>query len=102
MALLAFWARIYRSPKITFAKQVAAEESVVDTSDSQGGIEYSDAFLHDNDERFVFNFIRSAMKGGCVTANYVESIDAQRVDDGWQITAKDNESGKQFLSKVRC
>ena len=81
-------------PRLLSTKQIAAEESAIDVSNSKGGIEYSDAFLHDNDARFVFNFIRSAMDKGCVAANYVTSTNAQYVDEHWRITAKDNESGR--------
>ena len=43
-----------------------------------GGFEYSDAYLHDNDARFVWGFIRAALNYGCVAANYVESLGAPR------------------------
>ncbi len=39
-----------------------------------GGFEYSDAYLHDNDARFVWGFVRSALDHGCAAANYVESL----------------------------
>ena len=38
----------------------------------RGGIEYHDAYLKDNDARFVFCFVRSALDAGAVAANYVE------------------------------
>ncbi len=41
------------------------EEPVVKTQDLYGGFEYSDAYLHDNDSRFVFQFVRTAMDRGC-------------------------------------
>ena len=50
------------------------EEPVVAADKGVGGFEYSDAYLHDNDSRFVFGFIRSAMNSGCAAANYVESL----------------------------
>jgi glycerol-3-phosphate dehydrogenase len=54
------------------------EEPVVDRQKAAGGFEYSDAYLHDNDSRFVFQFVRSAMDRGCISANYVESLGARR------------------------
>ena len=59
--------RCYTSPPTLYSKEKTKKtEPVIDVSDFQGGFEYSDAFLHDNDARFVFNFIRNAMdKGSC-------------------------------------
>ena len=88
-------------PGLLSAQQIAAEEPVVDVSNSKGGIEYSDAFLHDNDARFVFNFIRSAMDKGCIAANYVTSTNAKRVDGHWQVSAEDNESGLELSIRAK-
>lgn len=85
-----------RCPQLLSTNQIAAEESVINISNSRGGVEYSDVFLHDNDARFVFNFIRSAIDEGCVAANYVSSIGAQQVDHRWQINAQDTETKHQF------
>ena len=84
-------------PKYLSSRRISAEEPLINTSDSEGGIEYSDAYLHDNDARFVFNFVRSAMDNGCVAANYLESTAAVRVENGnWRSEVKDQVSGKRF------
>ena len=50
---------------------------MIDTSTAVGGIEYQDAYLVDNDSRFVFSFVRSAIEAGAAAANYVELSSAE-------------------------
>jgi glycerol-3-phosphate dehydrogenase len=90
-----------RRPRLLTAQQISAEESVIDTSNSRGGIIYSDAFLHDNDARFVFNFIRSAVDQGCIAANYVESTAARKTDKGWLVDVSDKITGREFTVRSR-
>lgn len=85
-----------KSPDYMFANQIEQREPVINTENAAGGFEYSDAYLFDNDARFVFNFIRSSMNYGAVAANYVESLGAERVDDLWQVQARDCLSDQQF------
>ncbi|MEM7563691.1 MAG: FAD-dependent oxidoreductase [Pseudomonadota bacterium] len=86
-----------RIPRYLSADRIKTAEPLVDLSKSCAGIEYSDAFLHDNDARFVFNFVRNAMNHGCSAANYVEATRASRDDsDLWQIDAVDKETGRSF------
>ena len=90
-----------KGPDYMNVKTIKQREPVIDTSNAAGGFEYSDAYLYDNDARFVFNFIRSSMNYGCVAANYVESTDAVRKDGLWHISAKDTISGDTFIIKAR-
>ncbi len=91
-----------RTPKLLSAAQIKALEPKVNTADSIGGIEYSDAYLHDNDARFVFNFVRRAMERGCAAANYVKSLNASRDADGsWLTTVEDQQSGQSFEIRSR-
>jgi glycerol-3-phosphate dehydrogenase len=53
------------------------QEPVIDTTICRGGIEYSDACLHDNDARFVFNFVRSAIDKGYAAVNYLSASKAE-------------------------
>ena len=86
-----------RTPRILSAAGVEREEPIINTSNSIGGVEYSDAFLHDNDARFVFNFIRSALGNGCTAANYVESRGSEANDDGgWTTRVRDQQSDREF------
>ena len=90
-----------QGPDYMSAKEIKKREPSIDTSNAVGGFEYSDAYLYDNDARFVFNFIRSSMNYGCVAANYVESLDAVRKDGLWEISARDNISGETFTIKSK-
>jgi glycerol-3-phosphate dehydrogenase len=91
-----------RIPKLLSKAQIARQEPLINSQNSLGGIEYSDAYLHDNDARFVFNFIRSAIDKGCVAANYIKSIGAARDESGhWTTEAEDQVSGKKFKIKSK-
>ena len=91
-----------RTPRFLPPARIQREEPIVDTRDATGGFEYSDAYLHDNDARFVFNFVRTALDRGCVAANYVESLGARR-DGGWWIArARDTiDGGAEFEIRAR-
>ncbi|MFC3283116.1 glycerol-3-phosphate dehydrogenase/oxidase [Litchfieldella rifensis] len=85
-----------RIPRFLTPSRIKGKEAIIDVTTSVGGFEYSDAYLHDNDARFVFNFIRSALDRGCVTANYVESRGARREAGGWVTQARDMVDGSTF------
>ena len=89
-----------RSPRYLTPKQINKEEPVIDTSNSVGGFEYSDAFLYDNDSRFVFNFIRSAINYNCIAANYMESLGSVRNSLGeWETKLRNSRNGEEY--KIR-
>ena len=91
-----------RPPKFYSKKKIAEEENIIDLSTSDGGIEYSDAYFNDNDARFTFNFVRSAMNNGCVAANYVESLGGHRDEKGiWTTKAKDVIAKKVFIIRSK-
>lgn len=83
-------------PRLLFKRAINREEPVINTQNAAGGFEYSDAYLHDNDSRFVFQFVWSAMDRGCIAANYVESLGARRDGDLWITQARDVIDGKTF------
>ena len=91
-----------KSPDYMNVKTIREREPVINTDNAAGGFEYSDAYLYDNDARFVFNFVRSSMNYGCVAANYVESIAAVREGDWWIVTARDTLSGDEFTIKAKA
>jgi len=70
----------------------------IDTA--SGGFEYSDCYLHDNDSRFVFSFVRKAMNYGAVAANYVAATDVVRKDGLWAVSIRDEIDG--LTSEVEC
>ena len=86
-----------RPPRFFSKKALAQAEPLLDVSKSDGGFEYSDAYFHDNDARFVFQFIRSAMNFGCVTANYVKSLGGKQDEEGlWHTQVQDEIEGRTW------
>ncbi len=91
-----------RAPRRLARATIAREEPIIELTGSDGGFEYSDAYLHDNDARFVFKFIRGALDYGCIAANYVESLGSQRGDDGvWVTRARDAVGGEEIAIRSR-
>jgi len=90
-----------RGPHYFGRAKLKQREPVINTDNVSGGFEYSDCYLYDNDSRFVFNFIRSAMDKGCVAANYVESVQCQRAGGQWQAQVLDGISGEQFTISAK-
>jgi glycerol-3-phosphate dehydrogenase len=89
-----------RIPRLLSADNIKNKEPLINTDNSIGGVEYSDAYLHDNDARFVFNFVQKAMDNGCITANYVKSVGASRdADNHWVTEVEDQISNQRF--KIR-
>lgn len=91
-----------RPPRLLSRETMRTEEGILDVERTVGGFEYSDAYLHDNDSRFVFKFIRSALNNGCIAANYVESLGARRDGAVWVTRARDVISGRTFEIRSRA
>lgn len=85
-----------RMPKLLTPLSIGREEPVVNIDGSEGGFEYSDAYLHDNDARFVFNFVRNAMNYGGIAVNYVTAKGASFKNSEWLVDAEDTISGEGF------
>ncbi len=90
-----------RTPRWLTLRTMAREEPIIRQDGVDGGIEYSDAFLRDNDARFVWNFIRGAMDHGCIASNYTESLGARREGDQWVVQARDVLTGRVFDVRAR-
>ena len=90
-----------RTPRYLTPARIRGEEPAVDTSGVVGGFEYSDAYLHDNDARFVFNFVRRAVNSGCIAANYVESLGSRRADDAWVTRVRNVLDGREMTIRSR-
>ncbi len=92
-----------QAPKYYLSKQIKKQEPCINTDNAQGGFEYSDAFLLDNDARFVFNHIQHAIQAGAVVANYTESLGSQREGkDNWLTQVKDKESGRTISIRSKA
>lgn len=90
-----------KAPDYMSVRSIRQREPIINTDNAAGGFEYSDAYLYDNDARFVFNFVRSSMNYGCVAANYVESLGATRQGDIWLTKARDVMTGEEFDIRSR-
>ena len=90
-----------KPPKLFDAERIKVEEPAIDTTSVRGGIQYQDAYLIDNDSRFVFSFVRSAIEAGACVANYVELVSAERVEGRWVARLRDVDSGEEFTTSAR-
>jgi glycerol-3-phosphate dehydrogenase len=90
-----------RIPRFLTRRGIKREEPTVNTGKAAGGFEYSDAYLHDNDSRFVFQFVRAAMDRGTIAANYVESLGSRREGGVWITEARDTETGRTLEVRSR-
>jgi glycerol-3-phosphate dehydrogenase len=88
-------------PRLLSAADVAAEEPAVDTAHLDGAVEYADAWFHDNDSRFTWGLVRSALRAGAAAANYVEVTAAARGEGGWTLAARDAVSGRPLELRAR-
>ena len=91
-----------RAPRYLGASALKRREPVIDTSTAAGGFEYSDCYLHDNDARFVFSFVRSSLNHGCIAANYVESLGSRYRDGVWTTRARDTVGDTSFEIRSGC
>ena len=90
-----------RHPRLLSAEKVKAEEPSVNTANVRGAIEYRDAYLIDNDARFVFSFVRSAIEAGASAANYVELVSAVRDGNRWKVQLSDVDSGEELTATAK-
>lgn len=104
MGTLLYWVmgRFFtKMPSFLSPSSIKSMEPVINTSNVNGGFEYSDAYLYDNDARFVFNFIRSSMSYGCIAANYVESLGSKKEGDVWVTESKDVITGENITIRSK-
>ncbi|HKU42981.1 MAG TPA: FAD-dependent oxidoreductase [Polyangiales bacterium] len=104
LGTLLYWAIgnfFTRAPRLLSRDDIADEEPSVALL-GPGGVEYSDAFLVDNDTRFVFGFVRNALDHGAIAVNYVRSIGSERGEDGmWQTRVRDELTGIERIVRSR-
>ncbi|MES2746059.1 MAG: glycerol-3-phosphate dehydrogenase/oxidase [Bdellovibrionota bacterium] len=89
-----------QAPRLLTKAKINSEEPLVETSNSVGGLEYSDGYLRDNDARFVFGFIRTAMRSGAKILNYAEVVAAKKTDV-WTLDVKDKQRDSDFTVKAK-
>ncbi len=88
------------SPRVYRAGGIESQEPLVNTSTAKGGIRYADAYLPDNDSRFVWGFVRSALDNGAAAVNYVSVERAERTGDRWTVSLADRESDRTFTASA--
>ncbi|MEM9454197.1 MAG: FAD-dependent oxidoreductase [Myxococcota bacterium] len=104
LGALLYWvigAFFTRPPKLLSNATIACEEPGIDTADTRGGIEYSDAYIVDGDAHFVFRFVRDAVEDGAAVANYVESLGSTWDGEGWSTRLCDRRSGRTLTVRSR-
>ncbi len=82
-----------KSPRFYRAKGIEKAEPVVNTSTAMGGIRYADAYLPDNDARFVWDYVRVALDHGATAVNYCAVEAAEQTSDGWKVRVTDQTDG---------
>ena len=90
-----------KPPKVLSRETIAEREPIVRTDNLLGGIEYSDAYIVDNDSRFVFGFVRSALNSGATCANYVSFESARREGGRWHVQLRDTDTGEEFTATTK-
>jgi len=90
-----------RTPRLFSPRKIKRLEPIINTEGAAGGFEYSDAYLHDNDARFVFGFIRRALDNGAAAANYITSEGAEYTDQGWVARVRDLTDDTTFSLRAK-
>lgn len=104
LGALAYWGiGSFRTaaPRLVSPERIAAEEPIIDTTSARGGIEYRDTYLKDNDARFVFSFVRSAIEAGAAVANYVELVSAEHDGGHWTARLRDTDGTRELTCTAR-
>lgn len=80
-------------------------EPAINTSRVKGGLLYADAYLEDNDARFVFGFVRRAVDSGAIAANYAEVTSVEfntDADHPWTAEITDRTTSQRYTMQARA
>ncbi len=91
-----------KGPRFYTAKGIEKAEPLVNTSTAKGGIRYADAYLPDNDSRFVWDYVRIALDHGATAVNYCSVDKAERNGDLWSVAVTDTVSGEQHSVSAKA
>ena len=89
------------APRLLSRGDIENDEPVIEVKNATGGVEYTDAYLVDNDARFTFGFIRGALDHGAIVANYVRSLGTLHTETGWITSAVDMLTDRQLEIRSR-
>ncbi len=91
-----------RPPRFHRTSKINRIEPIVNTATAEGAIEYADGYLKDNDARFVWMFIRSALDLGASAANYVTVTGArQEPGGGWSLDLRETTTGRMLQARSK-
>jgi glycerol-3-phosphate dehydrogenase len=91
-----------KRPRRLSREAIAREEPAVGLDQVDGGFEYSDAYLIDNDARFVWMFVRRAIDAGATAVNYAESLGSTRDASGvWETRVRNVCTGEETTVRSR-
>lgn len=85
-----------KPPKYYRPRSIPKAEPIINIKTASAAVEYGDAYLKDNDARFVWNFIRSALDHGAVAVNYLSMETANRSEGSWHVEGRDSQTGKRY------
>ena len=89
-------------PRALNRRDLATELPLVNLEETNGGVEYSDAYFIDNDSRFVFKFIRKAIDYGAVTLNYTKLSSGSFDKDTWTLLVQDQIDQQKLEIKAKA
>jgi glycerol-3-phosphate dehydrogenase len=76
-------------------------EPIIRTDTAEAAVEYGDGYLKDNDARFVWSFVRSALDSGAIAVNYACLSSARRSGGRWLATVRDTRSGRELKLEAK-
>lgn len=68
----------------------------------RGAVRYFDGILPDNDSRFVWDFVNSAISLGANARNYTKLVSAKRIDEVWVATLEDALTGESISVSAKA
>ncbi|EDM25584.1 Glycerol-3-phosphate dehydrogenase [Lentisphaera araneosa HTCC2155] len=88
-------------PRYVKANQVRHEAPLLKQEGLNGAVSYADAYLPDNDARFVYQFIRDGQKRGAKCFNYTRLETASYVDGWWLVDLLDLRTSQKSQIRAR-
>lgn len=86
-----------KAPQVFSAKR--AKQLEPNLISGRHAVQYFDAYLPDNDSRFVFGFIQQAKSRGALTLNYTELVEAN-FDTTWHLTARNRDGQLTYFKST--
>ena len=91
-----------KGPRVYTANGIEKAEPLVNTTTAKGGIKYADAYLPDNDARFVWEYVRMALDEGGTAVNYCSVDHAEQADGVWNVAVTDTITGEAHTVSAKA